>query len=756
MRVSVVGLLLCFLIAKVPAAEPTGLFQPYATIDQDPACAAMVESARRNFLSDVSSRSAVIPAKKIQNLVMLPNTGLNPVYVGEIEGSHGRSARRYDLSTSVRPRFLFLVDTPGCGGGCERMDAVISAAPDASGPIRTDTMLEWNIYRAGEAYYLLGYDEDRQTLYRLSDERPAPVCQVVLNIPREKLLERPAVKPVADVVDRYANAVLRIQGGDGNCGSLRTRGRLRNNLRNSFNELFYRPWALTAGAVVPVEFRAWSLQGIAEFEAFAAEERAFADAQRALADLYTVDFKLSATEGQRLAGSALRSAAATGFSFPKVDYESRTDRNPEFFAYNSPFPEGSDARLRRAILERRPISEISKIETTLEIIDGGVAGESILNVAVRYPEALAWLLEHGANPNVSNAFGKTPLMYAAQFGELRSVELLLDHGAYANATTKEPGDSCYYTFSNHGLGALHYAARFAGAPVIRRLVTAGAFPFLAAARKPVYPLDSLQEYGDADRVSALNGDERAALVLDLTPVDKAARETLAARLAQRGAQLYRAGKMEAAYQAARDATLAADPSAAALADYALIALRAGHVLDSLIASRSVIDTTQDSKLRAAGWFNLALACEQRERAPLDPTYRYCGIDVLLMFLEAWSEAPTPARARKFVEVLDARRPHCRANAPDGTHEDYFLVRSSAEPGGTDRSTQRILVRHARNSAVPPDVFEYEQYRGRPEHQVRRTTLDQRHDFRDFSLTVLKADGYVQGEVRIREQNCQIR
>jgi hypothetical protein len=753
MHARLMALLLMGMLATAESAQPVGLFQPHALVDNDLVCASVVEHARNAFRSTERDVLRAMPLTQVGALTRVDS--LEPEDVGEIAGSNGRGARRYQLSTSTQPQFVFMVTSYSCGGGCESVSAFITSKADASDRVATDTMLGWAIYSLGDKRYLFGYDENRLTLYRLGDAKPAPVCKVALSAPREEIQARPGVKAVVDVVNAYADSLIRIQADPGNCGSINALGRLRYRLRDSFDMLFYRPWALGHDGGESAALRAWSLQGIAEFDAYATEERAFMAAKNALGSLYASDYRLAPPDALKLAQSALRGAATTGFSFRDVDYDSLTDADPrpDRRYFNSPFPEGSDARLRRAILEGRPMSEIVKLDTRLDIIDGRSSGESILNVAVRYSDALDWLLKRGANPNVANDFDKTPLMYAAQFGDLRSVELLLEHGAYVNATTRMPFDTCYYTFSRHEVGPLHYAARYAAAPVVRRLLAAGAFTFLGASKKPVYPLDVFRWDYPRER-EPLSQTDRAALEQELIPSNEVVRARLAATLAKRGMQAYRAGKIEPAYQAMRDSQLAAPPSPSALADYALISLRAGHVRDSLVAGTAVISTADTPALRAAGWFNLGLACQQRDHERDPESFVYCRPHPVLQFLKAWNEAPTPAREHKVVEVLDGMRPVCSVGLADGITEQYYVVRAWGEQSA-ELESQRVIIRHQPGHAPPPDVFEFEQFRGRPEHQFRRTVLDQRYDFADFSLSVLKAVGYIQGEVRIRDQTCRL-
>jgi ankyrin repeat protein len=116
------------------------------------------------------------------------------------------------------------------------------------------------------------------------------------------------------------------------------------------------------------------------------------------------------------------------------------------------------------------------------------ASEPPLLLAVDRPQALALLLHAGAAVDASNAFGKTALMAAAQFGDLESVRLLLRAGASVNATTLPPekvkgndprggtshGGCEFYGIKHGERTALMYAASNAPLSVIETLLSAGA------------------------------------------------------------------------------------------------------------------------------------------------------------------------------------------------------------------------------------------------------------------------------------------
>eukprot|EP00043_Microstomoeca_roanoka_P020328 m.244374 g.244374 ORF g.244374 m.244374 type:complete len:1483 (+) comp17147_c7_seq2:978-5426(+) len=86
-------------------------------------------------------------------------------------------------------------------------------------------------------------------------------------------------------------------------------------------------------------------------------------------------------------------------------------------------------------------------------LDDVLGGCTALHVACRMEnpqELISALLAHGADPNVPDRLGQTPLMYAVVAGLPAAVRSMIDHGANVNAKTKRSGQT-----------ALHLAVRLA-------------------------------------------------------------------------------------------------------------------------------------------------------------------------------------------------------------------------------------------------------------------------------------------------------
>lgn len=141
--------------------------------------------------------------------------------------------------------------------------------------------------------------------------------------------------------------------------------------------------------------------------------------------------------------------------------------------------------------------ELSKAEEILlecrELISSrdGVGETALHYLAIEDNiDGVVFLIQHGAEVNVQNDFGGTPLSDVSGLGMEPMVVCLLSHGA-----TTEYSD-------NLGETALHHAARKGSAAVIRRLLAAGA-QIEARDMMSQTPLHHAAEWGHIDAVRLL-------------------------------------------------------------------------------------------------------------------------------------------------------------------------------------------------------------------------------------------------------------
>ena len=251
-------------------------------------------------------------------------------------------------------------------------------------------------------------------------------------------------------------------------------------------------------------------------------------------------------------------------------------------------------------------------------VDGA---DSLLTFAIGQPHLLKVLLDKGLDPNQQNAFGKTPLMYAAQFNDFSAAKMLLERGAQTELATIAPEDTCEYTLRVTNVSALHYAVRYSSQRVIKLLLDHGAPTYMADSEGRT-PYDYLVTFGGSDSIGKQRnisyGDAnphftektRRELRLALLPPDKDKKMTLARREILAAEQSYGEGKLQDALQALKR-VLAADPeNERALSDLSIVALKLGRLGESAEASTKVIKKAKSVAEKANAHFNLGLACKK--------------------------------------------------------------------------------------------------------------------------------------------------
>jgi hypothetical protein len=166
--------------------------------------------------------------------------------------------------------------------------------------------------------------------------------------------------------------------------------------------------------------------------------------------------------------------------------------------------------LRGLLLDKAPLAEIREAAATREApevtrcaVHSGL--DPLPHVAVGHPQALALMLERGASAEDRNAFGKTPLMVAAQANQIDSARLLLDKGAAVNTTTWQQNAP---PLGHDGRTALMYAAAHASLPMVKLLLERGADPHLSDT-KGRRAVDYLLGFGPMPANALMTADERA-------------------------------------------------------------------------------------------------------------------------------------------------------------------------------------------------------------------------------------------------------
>ncbi len=742
----------------------TSWFKPVLTENNDSACKSLLGDVRQKYFSDTSFYEAYgVRGHGYAKTGKILDWG--------VESGLGSS----EITAYGKTYYLDYLRHPGCGGACEKNQPLVSDKPFpeesdyayreklATAAPPADSY-EYTIARrsADEVYLFVVKDAGQGiSIYRLAREGQwQPACKIATA--PERLTEAAPAKDekIFGSLQALQQKVFGLMRGAGDCGSMATHWRWQGNVRGAMQAVLYRPWALRESRSYADDMRdldQWSLLGTSDYKAYQDFKAQLADTTKQVAAFYQKANGWSQKLSTQMATDALKGVVSLGV---------------HFYMYNPQFAEGEE-ELRLAILEKRKMQDIRAIKFDAQDLDaqsgewGGDHGanESILSIAVDYPDALKFLLQSAVSNDHANDFGKTPLMYAVQNNQLEAAKLLIKAGADVNAVTIKPSDTCYYTLQTFNVTPLHYAIRNASAEMIKLLLNSGAQPFIKADHEMVEEsvLDWLHRYTAAD------AKEKNPNILDgqigeiekwLAPLTGKLAEEAANAYVLKAESLYQKGDVVHAY---RDIALAAQlqpDNQRTLSDLSLIALKNSKLGESLSASKKLIDSQASDKEKANAWFNQGLACE-KHRAQNQYGYldfngnSYCAYGTLHPYVKAYELAPTDSRKNKLITLFDDRLvPYCAIPVGGKRIKINFQAGANPAPNKRGQQLQTLYVLHEKNQIVTSAdlAWDVRFYKGEIRHVVPEKTVT--FDLGDRVMSVFETSvTFVQFPYKIFGTTC---
>lgn len=123
----------------------------------------------------------------------------------------------------------------------------------------------------------------------------------------------------------------------------------------------------------------------------------------------------------------------------------------------------------------------------------GTTGETALHIVIQRRDStwLGYLLQKGANPNLADKKGTTPLMLATQLGYVEGIETLVRKKAMVDQTNRS------------GETALILAVQLRNSEAVRALLKAGASPDKKDSRAGYSARDYAKQDGRASAIAAI-------------------------------------------------------------------------------------------------------------------------------------------------------------------------------------------------------------------------------------------------------------
>ena len=463
-------------------------YLPHLVLDREPqTCSAFEAAQLQSFKSidrDITTVDRDWPGQNIDWLISpatlseLNRTDLtrsfsadldrdgNAEYIVLIRREHSWRGNVFSLTrfTSKAELDAFTESTgnadPGAG------ESILIHESGGSGPLRWD----WDapvLLSAFGNYYLLDENADNDptapsTLYRIPKKgSPEPVCTVELFPEDLNSWQQRAG------LEKLLSDLRKMVGESGYCGGTLSGysfGVLRQSILNAQFRALFRPWAIehvpyNDRETVDRRLALWATDGLWNWRVHQQFQDNEPKARTALLAWYTDEFGIE--DAGWVSDVVLDNLIRLHFSFPQS-------------------PEGNlqPNELRYALLSGASVEDVARMlasrDMTSPTYQEGMAGtDSLLVLAVQHPELVQLLLDSGASVDRPNSFGKTPLMYAAQFGDAETLRILLAAGADPKAKTIAVR-GCTVLVKQGSRTALHYAAENAGLAVMKSLIQAGA------------------------------------------------------------------------------------------------------------------------------------------------------------------------------------------------------------------------------------------------------------------------------------------
>lgn len=595
---------------------------------------------------------------------------------------------------------------PGCGGACERYQMLASTTPfpdpredrDFFKPLFDVSPSGGTLLSLGEQYFIFKRSNEENALYQLNSDASWNKLCSVRKLPNDEQIERISedYSKLKETLSDLREQVKQLRQSAGSCGSMATHYRWTRKIDDGFEKLIYapskykgkvgEPWDLYE--TVYSHLQTWSLLGIGEYESLQLYQKSLDKAVGELAWFYQKHFGYAELKAVSAADFSLKAAISSGI---------------RFYDGYMPFSGEQELELRRAILEKRSVAEIKSIDVSQLNIerlnrDYRSGSDSILNVAVRHPDVIGYLVGLGLSVNQKNIFGKTPLMYAAQNNGFEAAQKLIEKGADVTVGTIIPMDTCGYTLKTSNMSPLHYAVRYAEKPLIELLLDSGASIYSDVENRYEYPsrieypVDWLSRFENPLLSEKDKVDVKVRLVLP----PKEERVGLSNKINIEGERLYGDKDYASASNTFLKATQVDSNNVRALNNYALTLLKLGEKERSIEVSSKVISSKSASdRAVASAYFNAGLACDKSGKGRVYYNGKiYCRKGSINEFVRAFERYPTKARANSIINKL---------TSPESNFELSCVINEEGVTVVHKLDLRGLMVLHESQSFNPGDL-----------------------------------------------------
>lgn len=481
------------------------------------------------------------------------------------------------------------------------------------------------------------------TLEILEDGKLQPTCVIQTKQDGENPLRK--LKNVGALLESLSN----MTGGYGNCGTLAAGDSLLILfIPSALEKVAYSPWKeVSKYQKMQVKtldrfLQEWGYKGLWNYDVFTRYEKVKDEAKKELKQYYIDMFGVDDKMAIKYADKAFFEILNAHFTFPADGYGRQL--------YDD---------LQRALLEGKSEQEIKPLMVgnwqNPKIDLYGAELEATLFSALKTPTLVTFLIQAGADVNASNGFGKTALMYAAQYNLYETAERLIKSGIDVNKQTFRSDNTCTNTIGTQGVTALHYAVRYADAKFIELLVKNGANKDIKDSAEKI-AFDWVDVFSKENKY--LSSDEALRVKKLITPMSEDEKKKVIQNHIETARKAYSAKEYEKAASFYEKTLLYDTKNIIVWSDLALVYYRMGEYPKAAKAAFNVMYNDKATpEQQASAFYNMAMICDVVGNYISYEGQGYCHFTPLDDFIRADMKRSTPDRVAKIVEMLrDDYRP----------------------------------------------------------------------------------------------------
>jgi len=415
---------------------------------------------------------------------------------------------------------------------------------------------------------------------------------------------------------------------------------LEERIPKTLDKIIYKPWEKTLYPnrykkidTIKALIKQWGYRSIYNYKVFKQYQASKDGALKDLQDYYIKEFNFDIKTAKKYALYSFDDILSSHFNINKYSIEVRK--------YD---------KLREYLLTNRSIEKIEPLlvgnwQYPKELSYDNEDTEPMLFYALYYPKLLEYLICKGVNINDTNSFGKTALMYTAQYNLYESANLLIKYNIDINKATFHLEDSCENIITTHKVTALHYAVRYADFKFIKLLLDNGANKNLKDSDEHT-PFDYIKIYSKENKNLTKNNIEKLKLLLK--PISNEEYKKRAKQNYKKALKYFKIKEYEKSAYFYEQCLEYDHNYTQAMSDLCVVYFKLGKLEKAKkIAQECISNKNVSANQEASSLYNIGLICLNKGKID-------CRDSSLEYFIKAYKVKPSNARAKQILKNISLK------------------------------------------------------------------------------------------------------